>query len=136
MNIFEGLKSYEIVLLIMGVLLFLTLLFVLIYLISQKRPYKGLLLFFVFPIIMVGFPGIQKIKFDKGVIEIETLTAKVEQDPTNVEVKNQLEVQLKAIGNRSVSKPSTLKIMEKAYMAVGDTPKAIIYRGRLLPIKK
>jgi hypothetical protein len=135
MNISEGLKSYEIVLLIMGVLLFLTLLFVLICLILQKRAYKGLLLFFVFPIVMVGFPGIQKIKFDNGVIEVETLTATVEQDPTNVEAKNQLEVQLKAIGNRSVSKPSTLKIMEKAYMAVGDTPKAIIYRDRLLPVK-
>ncbi len=136
MNIFEGLKSYEIVLLIMGVLLFLTLLFVLIYQILKEKPYKGLLPFFFIPIIMVGFPGIQKIKFDKGVIEIETLTATVEQDPTNVEAKNQLEVQLKAIGNRSVSKPSTLKIMEKAYMAVGDTPKAIIYRDRLLPIRK
>ena len=136
MNIFEGLKSYEIVLLIMGVLLFLTLLSFLIYLILQKRDYKGLLPFFVIPIVMVGFPGIQKIKFDNGVIEVETLTATVEQDPTNVEAKNQLEVQLKAIGDRSVSKPSTLKIKEKAYMAVGDTPKAIIYRDRLLPITK
>ena len=85
---------------------------------------------------MVGFPGIQKIKFDNGVIEVETLTATVEQDPTNVEAKNKLEVQLKVIGDRSISKPSTLKIMEKAYMAVGDTPKAIIYRDRLSPITK
>jgi hypothetical protein len=135
MNISEGLKSYEIALLIMGVLLFLTLLFFLIYLILGKRDYKGLLPFFVIPIVMVGFPGIQKIKFDNGVIEVEKLIAAVEKDPTNVEAKNQIEVQLKAIGNRSVSKPSTLKIMEKAYMAVGDTPKANIYRDRLLTVK-
>jgi len=136
MNIFEGLKLYEIVLLLMGVLLFVVLLCALIYLILHKRAYKQLLLFFAVPIVMVGFPAIEKIKFNNGVIEVEKLTQKVEREPTNIEAKKQLEVQLNTIGNRPISERSTLRTMEKGYTAVGDTQKATIYRDRLLPIRR
>jgi len=135
MQIFEGLRVYEIVLLVMGVLLFLVLMFSLIYFIINKRTYKGLLPFFIIPIAMVGFPSIQKIKFDKGILEIEMLTKKVEQDSTNAGAKSELEVKLKTIENRPISQPGNLRILEKAYTAVGDSQKVNIYRERFLPVK-
>jgi len=135
MNISEGLKSYEIVLLVMGVLLFLVLVFLLIYFVINKRTYKGLLPFFIIPLAMVGFPSIQKITFDNGMMGIEKLTKEVEQDPTNAEAKKELEVKLKTIENRPISQPSNLRILEKAYTAAGDSQKVNIYRERLLPVK-
>lgn len=136
MHLVEGLKSYEIVLLILGAMLFLVLVFLLIYFVINKRSYKQLLPFFSIPIIMVGFPGIQKITFDRGILGIETKTKEVEQNPTNAEAGKELEVRLKAIENRPISQPANLRILEKAYTAVGSPQKAIIYRDRLLSIRK
>jgi hypothetical protein len=135
MHLFEGLLSYEIVLLVLGVLLFLALLFLLIFCVITKRSYVGIVPLFLVCIIMLGFPSIQKIKFDNGVLEIEKLTKKVEQNPTNVEAKRELEAKLQKIEGKEISNPSTLRILEKAYTVVGDSPKANIYRKKIL-IKK
>jgi hypothetical protein len=76
------------------------------------------------------------IKFDKGILEIEKLAKKVEHDPKDIQAKKELEVQLRKIEDKQISKPSTLRIVEKAYTAVGDSQKANIYRDRLLSIRK
>lgn len=135
MSIFEGLQSYEVVLLIMGVLLFLVLLGLLIYCVLQKRPYTKLCLLFPVPIVMVGFPGIQKFSFNNGVMEVEKLTREVEKNPQNVEAKRQLEVQLKGIGDRPVSQPDSIRILERAYSAVGNQQRANEFRARLPAVK-
>lgn len=132
MHLFEGLLSYEIVLLALGMLLFLVLLFLLIFCVITKRSYVGILPLFLVCIIMLGFPSIQKIKFDNGVLEIEKLTKKVEQNPRNIEAKRELETKLKQIEGKEISTPSTLRILEKAYTVVGDSPKATIYRNKIL----
>jgi hypothetical protein len=135
MDIFEGLKSHERVLLVMGVVFFITLLGLLVYYAVKRMPFKGLLPFFAIPIVMVGFPGIQKITFDNGVLGIEKLTEKVEQDPTNTAAKKELETRLKAIENRPISRSANLKILERAYSAVGNKQKATEFRRRLMPVK-
>ena len=135
MDIFEGLKSHERILLVMGMVLFVALLFLLIYYAVKRVPFKGFLPFFLIPIVMVGFPGIQKITFDNGIVGIEKLTEEVEQDPTNTTAKKELETRLKAIENRPISQSANLKILERAYSAVGNQQKASDFRRRLLPLK-
>ena len=135
MDIFEGLKSYERVLLLMGVVLFIALLVFLIYFVVKNKPYKGLLPFFSIPIVMVGFPGIQKITFDNGIVGIEKLTEEVEQNPNDTTAKKDLEAKLKSIKSRPISQSANLRILERAYSAVGNQQKATEFRTRLLPVK-
>ncbi len=78
MNVFDGLHLYEIVLLVLGVILFLVLLVALIIFLIQGRSIKSLLLFFVVSVLMIGFPSVTKFKFDKDGVEIDKLAARAE----------------------------------------------------------
>jgi hypothetical protein len=131
MQLFEGLQSYEIVLMIMGAVFFLILACLLIYLVLNKRSYKILLPSFIIPIIMVGFPGIQKITFDEGMVEIEKQTKVVNNNPTDAEAKTKLTAMLKTMEIRSISQPANLRIMDNAYVAIGEPQKALPFRGKL-----
>jgi hypothetical protein len=127
MNLFEGLFLYEIVLLFLGVLLFLVLVFVLVYYVLKKRAIKGLLFFFSIPIIMIGFPGIQKVKFDNGVVEIEKGTEKMEQNPSDTTGRSALRTNIAELEKRPVSSPGILVNVARAHAAAGDTLKALTY---------
>lgn len=135
MNLFEGLIFYEIVLLCLGVLFFFVLLFVLIYFVVKNRPIKAVIPLFLVSVVMISFPGIQKIRFDNGVIEIEKLTQEVEQNPGDSAAKKELANKLSKIENRPVLNPLTIKKLEKAFTAIGDTRKATILKDKLRIIK-
>ncbi len=74
--------NYEIILLGLGVALFVVLLFLLIFSVVKKRPLKGLFVFFILPIVMIGFPGIQKIKFESNGAELDKTAAETRRNPT------------------------------------------------------
>jgi len=125
MQFFEGLLFYELVLLVLGVLLFLVLLFALIYSIIKKRDLKVLALFFVLSIIMIGYPSIQKIKFDNGVVELEKRTRELKENPANTAAQNELTKSLSEIEKRPTTNPTTLVKIADAQAAIGDTAKAL-----------
>ena len=127
MKLFEGLFLYEIVLLFLGVLLFLVLLFVLVYYVLKKRSIKGLLYFFLIPIIMIGFPGIQKVKFDNGVVEIEKGTEKLERNPADTTGRSALLKGIEELEKRPVSDPATFVRVARAHAVIGDTSRAMAY---------
>ena len=124
MNLFEGLFFYEIVLLILGVLLFLVLLFVLVYSVLRRQEIKNVVLLFPLSIIIIGFPGIQKIKYDNGVIEIEKLAKKVDQNPTDQAAREALVKTLSKIETRPIASASTHLTIAKAQVAIGEKGKA------------
>ena len=68
MELFHGLYNYEIVLMVAGILFFIFLVLLLAYLVVKGKEYKQMLAFFVFPVIMIGFPGVKKISYDNGKI--------------------------------------------------------------------
>ncbi|MGA9365514.1 MAG: hypothetical protein WBW16_14215 [Bacteroidota bacterium] len=125
MSLPDGMYLYEFVLLILGVLLFLVLLTVLIFFVAQKRPLKVLSTFFVFPIVMIGFPGYQKITFDKDVITIEKSTHELSSNPSNAEARQELQKTLASVEPRSTSNPSILLKIGQGQAALGDTIKAL-----------
>jgi tetratricopeptide (TPR) repeat protein len=135
MKLFEGLLFYEIVLLGLGVLLFLVLLFLLIYSIIKKKDIKVLTLFFVISIIMIGYPSIQKIKFDNGVVEIEKRTKELEQNPADATAQQELEKRLAEIEQRPISNPTTFVKLAEAKAAIGDTIKAFDYFDSALKVQ-
>ncbi len=135
MSLFEGLFIYEIVFLVLGVLFFLVLLFILVYFVVKNRRIKWLVPLFLISFTMIGFPGIQKIKFENGMLEIERSTQKVEQNPGDSAAKKELANKLSKIENRPVLNPLTIKKLEKAFTVIGDTRKATILKDKLRIIK-
>ena len=81
MKLSEGLFLYEVVLLILGVVMFVALVGILIYYVKQRRQIKPLLLFFGLPVVMIGFPAIKKITFNRDGMEIEKKTAEIAAKP-------------------------------------------------------
>jgi hypothetical protein len=82
LNVKEGIYDYQLILLALGVLLFVVLLFLLIFSVVKKRPLKGLFLFFILPIIMIGFPAIQKISFQNLSDELDKAVKVAEKNRT------------------------------------------------------
>jgi len=125
MQVIEGLFHYELILLILGVILFITMLIILIIFAVKGRPFKGLLAFFILPIVMIGFPSYQKITFDNGVVTAEKYARQLSENPADSTLRNKLQETMNNIENRPVSEPSTLLKLSKATLTLGDTVKAI-----------
>lgn len=132
MQILDGLNFYEFVLLLLGVILFAVILIVLIIYVIQKRPLKGLLAFFILPVVMIGYPGYQKISFDNGVITIEKAQKKLESNPNDVKSRQALENALSNVENKNISNPKTLVDIGKGYAVLGDSANALRFVEKAL----
>lgn len=132
---FEGLKGYELVLGTLGVVLFFVLVGVLIFLVATGKPIKPLLVAFLLPIVMIGFPGIQKIIYENGKLEIIRQTAAVEEKPESVDAKNELRKALEAVEERAglstqdptgeaEASPETALLTAKGRLVLGDAEEA------------
>src|ERR1043166_8884771 len=125
MNLFDGLHLYEVVLLILGAILFIALLVILIVFVVNNRSLKPLLLFFAVSIVMMGFPAIGKIKFDKDGVEIDKATKELAENPSNGALKTNLENLIQETKPRlNESKDGPVKIA-RAEAVLGDREKAL-----------
>ncbi|MBI2516539.1 MAG: hypothetical protein HYV95_06445 [Opitutae bacterium] len=123
MKLFEGLLLYEIILLTLGVVLFFALLGVMFYYVKMNRSITGLLLFFLLPVVMIAFPSIQKIKFDKDGLEIEKELARlVDQSAhaTTPAEKEELKVKLDEFKERAATSPEALVTVARAQTLLGN----------------
>ena len=134
MKTIDGLYFYEFILLVLGVLLFITMLVILIVFVIQRRGLKELIIFFFLPVIMIGYPSIQKIKYENGVISLEKQAKEVALDPKNNEARNNLKQTLEEIENRPSSNSKSLVTFGKAQAVLGDTVKAEKFVDRALRI--
>jgi hypothetical protein len=131
----EGLQLYEVVLLFAGTLLFLVLLFALVLFIVRRRSLKGLLAFFPIAIVMMGFPGISKISFDNGKIEVEKQTGKLAQNPHDPATRQQLAEAVKRMELRPISSAGTFASLAEANAALGNTNAALRYVEKTLALQ-
>jgi len=123
MKLLEGLLLYEIVLLALGVILFLALVWVLVYSVLRKRGIASLLFFFLLPVVMIGFPAIQKIKFDSGGVEIEKDIKELVEQPagqTSPATAADLKAKLGDFKARAANSPTALLTIARAETALGD----------------
>lgn len=126
-NVLEGINFYEIILIALGTLLFLTLLFGLIYFIIKGRNIKKLLVFFLLPIIMIACPSIQKVGFENGMFQIEKYTQDLENNPGDTVAINELTVLLDEYEEEELADPETIVAVGEAYSVLGDDEKAMRY---------
>ena len=103
MKVPDGLLIYEYVLLLLGVVLFFTLLIILIIYVARKEAIKGLLIFFALPVLMIGYPSIQKISFNQDGLELEKLMANVESNPGSESARAELAEGLENVDVRRVN---------------------------------
>jgi len=120
----DGMHLYEFVLLIAGSLLFVVLLIAFLRQIFTKQPYKSLLMFFLLPIAMIGFPAISEIRIEQGVIEIQKQTNAVREDPNNAQKRASLQNRLEKLEQRPFKNPNTLATIANAQFAVGHDASA------------
>lgn len=124
-NIPDGMYYYEYVLLLLGIVLFFVLLILLIIYAIQRRSFKTLLPAFLFPIIMIGYPGFQKISYENGIITMEKNSRQLASNPKDSVARNDLKSSLDKVESRPSRNPGTLVNIGKGYAAIGDTIKAI-----------
>ena len=120
MELFDGLYGYEMIMLVMGVVLFLVVIGLLIYQVKNNRNPAVVAGCFIFPIAMVGYPGVKTIEPGK----IEKAVHDLQQNPTDPGKRQELQQQVKEAESRPYRAPENLVKIAAAEYALGNEPAA------------
>ncbi|MHB1057968.1 MAG: hypothetical protein ACYC0F_08810 [Rhodanobacter sp.] len=123
MNIFDGLYGYEKLMLLCGLILFVFALAAITVMIVQRRDFKMAMGLIVFAIVLMGFPGIQAVKFGDGLGELDTIRAQPHA-PTDPRQKEQAQKLLGNLEERSAGDPQLQAKISDGYRAIGEVDKA------------
>ncbi len=123
MNIFDGLYGYEKLMLICGLILFVFALTAITVMIVQRRDFKMAMGLIVFAIVLMGFPGIQAVKFGDGLGELDTIRAQP-RAPTDPAQKEQAQKVLANLEERAAGNPQLQAKISDGYRAIGEVDKA------------
>jgi predicted negative regulator of RcsB-dependent stress response len=132
MKIFEGLLSYEIVLLTLGVLLFVVLLGLLVYSVMKQTPTTSIATLFVLPILMVGFPSVQKFKFENLEVEVARAEQLASANPADPAAQQAFEDATRNLDPRRVTNPELLTKVTATQFRIAEAQMASGQRDRAL----
>ena len=118
---FASLPPMEFVMIIMGIISFLALVFLLIWQVMKQRPFTLILIGFLIPIILAGFPAIQSIKIKEGAVEIDKYAQEVAKNPKDTAAVRQLEEKLVDFKTDAhvQNNPDALATVANAQLALG-----------------
>jgi hypothetical protein len=119
MKFFAGLYNFEIVLLVLGVLLFLVTLVK-----FMKKTSAPLVVFFLISIAMIGYPSVQSIEYQKGVITINKQVHDLEADPGNQALRSSLQQNVVKVEGRPSTDAATSVTLASAHFALGNEAQA------------
>lgn len=122
---FAGLNLYESVLLVLGIVLFVALLVALLRNVFKNQPYAALLPAFLLPVAMIGYPSIQSIQYNNGLVEIQKATDQVAAHPNDVQARaalQALEPKIAAIAPRAASDPQANETLRRARIYLQRRP--------------
>lgn len=132
----QGLLLYELILLITGGILFLVLVFALVWYVIKNKRIISLFPFFILPVIMIGWPTIVSISFDKGKIKINKLAMDVDKNPSDTTARKKLEESIAGVNRARVEKdPEALTSLSRAYYSLGKYDSAMLFTNKALIIK-
>jgi tetratricopeptide (TPR) repeat protein len=131
-KLFDGLYLHDIVLIVLGSILFFVVLFMLLYNTIKQRSIKSFLPFLLVPVIMIGYPGFQSMSFMGDILNIEKLKNQVAQDPTNETAKRELAELLDNVENRPIRSAETMIRLSRAYEVIGNIDRAEVYADAAL----
>jgi hypothetical protein len=125
MTLFAGLYSYEVVLMVLGIVLFFAVVIALLRNVFKDKPYAALIPTLFIPIVMIGYPSIQTIQYQNGVVEITKAVQQVQDDPSDPQANaklNSLLPTMAKIEPRAASDPATEKLLVQAKKALSPSP--------------
>ncbi|MBT2145759.1 MULTISPECIES: hypothetical protein [unclassified Rhodanobacter] len=123
MNIFDGLYGYEKLMLLCGLILFVFALAAITVMIVQRRDFKMAMALIVLAIVLMGFPGIQAVKFSQDTVELDRIRTQP-QAPTDPVQKQQAQQALSNLEQRSAGNPQLQAQVSDGYRAIGEVDKA------------
>ena len=132
-NLFDGLLLYEVTLLILGVILFLILSIGLLYYIIKKEQIAKLLLFFLIPIVMIGYPSINQISISNDKIELTKYQQQLIQNPEDSVAMKKVETITEKLEERATS-PKDLVQVSTSNLLLGNNVKAVSLADKALLI--
>jgi hypothetical protein len=122
-TLFDGLFGYERVMLLCGVVLFVFTLVLIGILVAQRRKFLPAIALLVVAIVLIGFPGIQTVKFSQDMVELDRIRAQAVA--TTDPAQHQQAVQtLDSLEQRAAGNPQLEAKVADGYRAVGDVDKA------------
>ncbi|MES1161102.1 MAG: tetratricopeptide repeat protein [Bacteroidota bacterium] len=120
MSIFNGLYGYEVIMMVLGILLFVVLLFALLRNIVKDKPIGPLSFFFLLPIVMIGFPSFQKISYDNGKLELDKAAHSLSSNPVDSASRQKVESEVEKLKGRAEGDPKGLVALANAHWALGN----------------
>ncbi len=97
----ESLTFFEQVFMYLGILMFLVLLGSLVFFVLKGKELKPLLLFFLMPILMIGYPSIQEIKYQEIWIKLHKSQQNLVENPADSASREQVELLTDKIESRA-----------------------------------
>jgi hypothetical protein len=132
MSLFDGLEQYEVILLVLGTVLFCVLLVMMVY---RTTP-KGGVPLFMMSFAMIAFPGIESVKFGLDIAELTRTTKELkeggEEKPKAVA---NIQRQLDEIHKKPIHDPKTFVAVAEAQAAIGQREKALRNLDRALKVR-
>lgn len=134
-------KYFEIILMVMGAVLFLFSLVIIIMCIKKDKPYIKSIWLIVISFLMMGFSSIAEAEFfglfkyekEKKLSELELLAKALEYCPNNDNIKTVLNKKLHQFEDTEKATETKEKlILGEVYLSVGDESKAITYSNEAL----
>ena len=114
MSLLQGLHLYELVMMVLGVILFLRALFL------MKSNPKSTVAYFLVAAIFIGWPSVKSIQFLGVVTNLNSDTDKLLQNPTDTTTRQAVEENLKMVEGRPTSDARTAAVIARAQFAVGN----------------
>ena len=114
MSFLQGLHLYEIVLMVLGVILFFRVLFL------MKSSPKSAAGYFLISAIFIGWPSVKSIEFGKITVELNHQTEELLKNPTDTATRQAVAENLKKNEGRSSSDPHIATIIARAQFATGN----------------
>jgi len=121
----DGLHSYEVVLMFLGIVMFVIVAAILVLYVYQRRKPTTLLPFFMLPVVMIGFPAFQKISFANDVVSVEKAAEKVAENPGDTKARAQLAESVKNVSQRPTTDPKVNLTLARAYKALGQPERGL-----------
>lgn len=135
MKLLQGIQVHEIILMILGFILGLSLVFVFIYTALKNRLNLLLIYFFIAPVVMIGYPSIRSIEFGKDVVKIERLVEQVNNDPLDTDAQKELINNLKQLpASRCKTSSEAMLAIAHAQTALGQYDSAFVTINRAVEL--
>ena len=135
MNSLGGLYLHEIILMVMGALLFLVLLILLVYSVIRKRDLKLMLMSFLLPVLMIGFSSVKKVQYNELIIELQHKTQRLEEKPGDQQLKAEVEQIVATVTARpNEYSADALVTVARAQSALGNEAQALTTVTKALEI--